>query len=215
MLREAAPRRAACAANAARVAALRAEAGERVPSLERQQLLRLCLANHGLALRAERRGQHAALLSRSTGGVLARWGGHSVHASEVAPLLQLGVRVADALLASLEAAAAPSLDLDAGIAALRLPAAHAAGLGGGPAAAFEPPAATPQRPAAASLAVVAAALEGHGAGARGLLRQATQSLREARQQRRSLRQLHEALARAGPAAAAADPDGAANGRAAA
>jgi len=215
VLREAAPRRAACAANAARVAALRAEASERVPSHGRQQLLRLCLANHGLALRAERRGQHAALLSRSTGGVLARWGGHSVHASEVAPLLQLGVRVADALLASLEAAAAPSLDLDAGIAALRLPATHAAGLGGGPAAAFEPPAATPQRPAAASLAVVAAALEGHGAGARGLLRQATQSLREARQQRRSLRQLHEALARAGPAAAAADPDGAANGRAAA
>jgi hypothetical protein len=206
VLREAAPRRAACAANAARVAALRAEASERVPSHERQQLLRLCLANHGLALRAERRGQHAALLSSSTGGVLARWGSHSVHASEVAPLLQLGIRVADALLASLEAAAAPSLDLDAGIAALRLPAAHAAGLGGGPAAAFEPPPAMPQRPAAVSLAVVAAALEGHGAGARGLLRQATQSLREARQQRRSLRQLHEALARAErePPAAAAD-----------
>ena len=131
---------------------------------------------------------------------VARWGDHSVHESEVAPLLQLGIRVADALLASLEAAAAPTLDLDAGIAALRLPA----GLGRGPATAFEPPPATLQRPAAVSLAVVAAALEGHGAGSRGLLRQATQSLREARQQRLSLRQLHEALARAEPEAAAAD-----------
>jgi hypothetical protein len=200
VLREAAPRRAACEANAARVAALRSEASERVPSHERQQLLRLCLANHGLALRAERRGQHAALLSSAVGGVVARWGDHSVHESEVAPLLQLGIRVADALLASLEAAAAPTLDLDAGIAALRLPA----GLGRGPATAFEPPPATLQRPAAVSLAVVAAALEGHGAGSRGLLRQATQSLREARQQRLSLRQLHEALARAEPEAAAAD-----------
>ena len=198
VLREAAPRRAACEANAALVAALRGEASERVPSHERQQLLRLCLANHGLALRAERRGQHAALLSGAVGGVVARWGSHSVHESEVAPLLQLGIRVADALLASLEAAAAPTLDLDAGIAALRLPT----GLGQGPAAAFEPPPAALQRPAAVSLAVVAAALEGHGAGARGLLRQATQSLREARQQRLSLGQLHEALARAEPEAAA-------------
>ena len=86
VLREAAPRRAACVANAVRVAALHGEASERVPSQKRQQLLRLCLSNHGLTLRAERRGQHAALLRSAVGGVMARWGGHSAHESEVAPL---------------------------------------------------------------------------------------------------------------------------------
>jgi len=198
-LGEVAPSRAAAEANAARVAALRAEAPLRVPSVERQQTLRLCLANHRLHLAAERQRRRAALVSGGVGGVLSRWAAHSLHESDVQQLLHLAAAVADELEGWMAAADGDAEETDAGIVPWLRPPDVLCRAGQTLAA---PPPATPDRPrarpAVVSLAAMAAALEGHGGGARPMLKQALQSLQEARRQRLSLRQLHDALSGALP-----------------
>ena len=192
LIAEAPPRRAACEAHGRRIASFISEVADRVPSVEKQQALRLCLAVHALHLRAERRGLHAMLVRCAARGALDRWGRGSVHETEVQQLLQVSLRLADELLAALEAAATAALDVVDAIPCIRPPTV----LDRAPTANFAAPlpAGPKQVPTVPSLGAMARALEGHCADARPLLQQATQSLRKARRQRLSLRQLHEAIA---------------------
>ncbi len=192
LIAEAPPRRAACEAHGRRIASFISEVADRVPSVEKQQALRLCLAVHALHLRAERRGLHAMLVRCAARGALEQWGRGSVHETEVQQLLQVSLRLADELLAALEAAATAALDVVDAIPCIRPPTV----LDRAPTANFAAPlpAGPKQMPTMPSLGAMARALEGHCVDARPLLQQVTQSLREARRQRLSLRQLHEALA---------------------